>query len=390
MTTTVVSPRTINFGIVGFGWMGQVHAKAVARVLQHYPNLGVMPRVTAVADTATDGRLDYASTVLGVPFTTADWRDLVARDDVDVVCVAGPNFTHRDVAVAAARAGKHLWVEKPAGRNLAETEEIAAAVTAAGVCSAVGFNYRNAPAVELARTLVASGQIGEVRHVRVSMLGDYCAHPEGALTWRFVRDLAGSGVVGDLATHGLDLAQYVVGPITSVLAEVSTFITERPESVGAASHFSRGTGGSLKPVENEDHVLTLLRFAGGSRGVLEASRASVGEQNAYGIEVHGSSGALRWDFRRMGELQVCLGQDYQAATWSTRYTGPGDGETGAFQPDTAIPLSYDDLKVIEVKRLLGFIGTGTAEGATMDDMVGTARLADAALRSSSEQRWISL
>jgi predicted dehydrogenase len=381
---------SLNFGIVGFGWMGQVHAKAISRVLQHYPDLGVRPRLVAVADPATDGRLDYATDVLGVRFTTGDWQELVARDDVDVVCVAGPNFTHRDVAVAAARAGKHLWVEKPAGRNLSETEEIAAAAAEARVRSAVGFNYRNAPAIEVAQELVASGRLGEVRTVRVSMLGDYCAHPDGALTWRFVRELAGSGVIGDLASHGLDLAQYVVGPITQVLAEASTFITERPRPVGAASHFSRGSDGPLLPVENEDHVLTLLRFADGARGVLEASRAAVGEQNAYAIEVHGSTGALAWDFRRMGELRVCLGQDYQAATWSTRYMGPADGQAGFFQPDTAIPLSYDDLKVIEVKRLVSSITSGKAEGATLEDMVHTARLVDATLRSHDEQRWIAL
>ena len=222
--------RTINVGIVGFGWMGQVHAKALTRVLQHYPDLGAAPRLVAVADPADDGRLDYARDVFGIAVTTPDWNELVSRDDIDLVCVAGPNFTHRDVAVAAAKAGKHLWIEKPAGRNLAETRQIADAIAAAGVASAVGFNYRNAPAVELARDLVASGRIGEVRHVRVQMLGDYCAHPDGALTWRFVRDLAGSGVIGDLASHGLDLAQYVVGPIAALIAETSTFIPQRPQA----------------------------------------------------------------------------------------------------------------------------------------------------------------
>ncbi len=384
------SDRTINVGVVGFGWMGQVHAKALSRVLQHYPDLGVTPRLVAVADTAEDGRLEYARDVLGATFTTSDWRELVARNDVDLVCVAGPNFTHRDVAVAAAQAGKHVWVEKPAGRSLAETEEIAAAVADAGVCSAVGFNYRNAPAVELARELVASGRIGEVRHVRVSMMGDYCAHPDGALTWRFVKELAGTGVTGDLASHGIDLVQYVVGPISAVLGETSTFITERPEPSGTASHFSRGTGGTRKPVENEDYLLALLRFADGSKGSLEASRASVGEQNAYVIEVHGSTGAIAWDFRRMGELRVCLDQDYQAASWSTKITGPADGEAASFQPDTAIPLSYDDLKVIEAKRLLESIATGKPQGATIVDMVAAARIADAALRSSAEQRWVGV
>lgn len=385
-----MTPRTINVGIVGFGWMGQVHAKAMSRVTQHYRDLGAVPRLVAVADPADDGRLDHARNAFGVAATMPDWNELVGRDDIDLVCVAGPNYTHRDVAVAAAKRGKHLWIEKPAGRNLAETTEIADAIAAAGVASAVGFNYRNAPAVELARDLVASGRIGDVRHVRLQMLGDYCAHPDGALTWRFVRELAGSGVVGDLASHGLDLAQYVAGPIQAVLAEASTFISERPQAVGASSHFSRGADGPRMPVENEDHVLTLLRFASGARGFLEASRASVGEQNSYGFEVHGSTGSLAWDFRRMGELQVCLDQDYQGASWTTHRVGPSDGEAGAFQPDTSIPLSFDDLKVIEAKRLLTSIATGRPAGATIVDMVTAARLVDATLRSDAESRWVAL
>jgi predicted dehydrogenase len=382
--------QTINVGIVGFGWMGQVHAKALTRVRQHYPDLDAVPRLVAVADPADDGRLGYARDVLGVPFTTPDWNELVSRHDVDLVCVAGPNFTHRDVAVAAAKAGKHLWIEKPAGRNLAETLEIADAIEAAGVASAVGFNYRNVPAVEVARDLVASGRIGEVRSVRVQMLGDYSAHPDGALTWRFARELAGSGVTGDLASHGFDLAQYIVGPISALIAETSTFIPRRPQAVGASSHFSRGGAGPLLPVENEDHIVTLLRFASGARGSLEASRASVGEQNTYVVEVHGSTGSLAWDFRRMGELRTCLDQDYQAASWTTHLIGPNDGEAGAFQPDTAIPLSFDDLKVIEAKRLLTSIVTGEPDGATIADMVLAARLIDATLRSDAEQRWITL
>src|SRR6266545_1608922 len=252
--------QDINVGIVGFGWMGQVHAKALTRVLQHYRSLGARPRLGGVADPADDGRLDYARDVFGIRWTTPDWNDLVGRDDIDLVCVAGPNFIHRDVAVAAAKAGKHIWIEKPAGRSLAETQEIADAIADAGVACAVGFNYRNAPAVELARDLITSGRIGDVRHVRVQLLGDYCAHPQGALTWRFVRDLAGSGVIGDLASHGLDLAQYVVGSISALLAEASTFITERPQAIGASSHFSRGAAGPLLPVENEDHVIAMLRF----------------------------------------------------------------------------------------------------------------------------------
>lgn len=383
--------RFVNIGIVGFGWMGQVHAKALSRVLQHYPDLDVVPRLVGVADTAEDGRRDYATRAFGFSYVTDDWRELVDRPDIDLVCVAGPNFTHRDVAVAAAEAGKHIWIEKPAGRNAKETREIADAVEAAEIACAVGFNYRNPPAVELARDLVAAGRIGEVEHVAFRMLSDYSAHPDGALSWRFVNELAGTGVLGDLGSHGLDLAHYVVGPVVQVLADTATFIGQRPQPLGsAASHFSRGSDGPRVPVENEDYAVMLLRFAGGARGVLEASRASVGEQNSYGFEIHGSKGAVAWDFRRMGELRVCSEQDYQGAAWTTRLVGPGDGEAGFFQPDTGIALSYDDLKVIEAHRLLTSIATGKPVGASIADAVRAADSVEAILRSAVEQRWTHL
>ena len=174
--------QQVRVGVVGFGWMGQTQSKALIRVRKHYPQLAVQPRLACVADTAGDDRLDAAAADFGFESVTTDWRALVDREDIDLVCVTGPNFIHRDVAVAAARSGKHIWVEKPAGRGLDETRQIAEAVEAAGVQSAVGFNYRNPPAVEVARDLVASGRLGEIRHVAFHMLGDYCAHPDGALT----------------------------------------------------------------------------------------------------------------------------------------------------------------------------------------------------------------
>ncbi|MFE4835238.1 Gfo/Idh/MocA family protein [Arthrobacter sp. NPDC056691] len=382
--------QNINVGIVGFGWMGQVHAKAMSRVLQHYPDLPARPHLVGVADTSQDGRLEYARNSFGFTQLTNDWQDLINNDEIDLICVAGPNFTHRDVAVAAARAGKHIWIEKPAGRNAAETRQIADAIADSGVASAVGFNYRNPPAVELAKEMIAGGRIGEVKHVAFQMLSDYSAHPDGALSWRFVNELAGSGVLGDLGSHGLDLAEYIVGPIHQILADDAIFIPERPAAHGAASHFSRGDAGERRPVENEDFVIALLRFENGAKGVLQASRASVGEQNSYGFQIHGTTGALAWDFRRMGELQVCLDQDYQAATWSTHRIGPADGEAGLFQPDTAIAMSYDDLKVIEAKRLISSIATGKPEGATIADVLRAAECVRAVGTSIAEQRWIKL
>lgn len=380
----------LRVGIVGLGWMGQVHARAYTRLRQHYPETPLVPELVAVADNAGATRLAQAVQAYGFSAAYPDWRDLVARGDLDVVSVTGPNFIHREVGVAVAEAGLHLWIEKPAGRNAAETHDILRAVEAAGVQSAAGFNYRNAPAVEVARRLVADGRLGHLTHVSIRLLADYAAHPEGALTWRFQNAWAGTGVLGDLVSHGVDLGRYLVGEIAEVVADTATFITERPRPVGAASHFSRGTGGPLGPVENEDHVGALLRFAGGARGVLEASRVSVGEQCTYGIEVHGDRGALAWDFRRMGELRVCLDQDHQNAAYATRYVGPGDAELGRFQPGSGIAMGYDDLKVIEAHRLVRSIATGTPEGATIIDAYAAARVVDALDRSAVERRWVFL
>lgn len=388
MSTSSTVPRPLGVGIIGFGWMGQVHARAYARLAHHYPDLPVRPELVAVADNAADSRLASAVAAFGFRDVYDDWRELVADDHIDVVSVTGPNFIHRDASVAIAQRGKHLWVEKPAGRDADETREIAAAVATAGVQSAAGFNYRNAPAVERARALIADGRLGSVRHVRVRLLADYAAHPDGALTWRYQNAWSGSGVAGDLVSHGLDLARYLVGEIGELLADTAIFIPERPTLTGVATgHNSRG-GGVLGTVENEDYVSALLRFDGGARGVIESCRTSVGEQCAYGLEVRGDRGALAWDFRRMGELQVCLDQDVQNASYVTEFVGPGAGDFGFFQPAGGISMSYDDLKVIEARRLINSIVTGQPSGATIADAVVAAELVDAMLESARESRWI--
>lgn len=374
--------------VVGFGWMGRVHTQAYARVLHHYPTLPLRPELVTVAE-EVPGRAEEAAAQFGFVSTTRDWREVAADPRVKAVSITAPNFLHREIGVAMAEAGKHIWIEKPVGLTAADARAVAGAAAKAGVHSAVGFNYRNAPAVEAARELIASGGIGTVTHVRVRLFSDYAAHPEGALTWRYERERGGSGVLGDLASHGADLARYLLGDIASLTADTAIFVPERARPTGATAGHSRASGGELGPVENEDYVSCLLRFASGARGVLEACRVSVGEQNNYGFEVHGTKGAVFWDFRRMNELGVSRGTTYQDQPVGTVYVGPGDGEFGAFQPGAANAMGYDDLKVIEAYRFLRSISEGSTHGATLADAVRSAAVLDAMVRSAESGAWVS-
>ncbi|MER5578159.1 Gfo/Idh/MocA family protein [Streptomyces massasporeus] len=377
---------TLGVAVIGFGWMGRVHTQAYARVRHHYPQLPLVPELVTVAE-EVPGRAEEAAAQFGFASTTRDWREVAADPRVRAVSITAPNFLHREIGVAMAEAGKHIWIEKPVGLTAEDAGAVADAVAKAGVQGAVGFNYRNAPAVEAARELIASGEIGTVTHVRVRLFSDYAAHPEGALTWRYERERGGSGVLGDLASHGVDLARHLLGDITSLTADTAIFLPERARPTGATAGHSRAAGGELGPVENEDYVSCLLRFASGARGVLEACRVSVGEQNNYGFEVHGTKGAVFWDFRRMNELGVSRGTTYQDQSVTTVHVGPGHGEFAAFQPGAANAMGYDDLKVIEAYRFLRSVAEGTPHGATLADAVHSAAALDAMARSAQSGSW---
>jgi predicted dehydrogenase len=381
--------RTVGVAVAGFGWMGRVHTQAYTRVVHHFPELPLVPELVAVADEAP-GRAEQAAEQFGFATATRDWRELAADPRVQAVSVTAPNFLHRRIGVTLARAGKHLWVEKPVGLTSDDAGAVADAVRQAGVQGTVGFNYRNAPAVAAARDLVADGRLGAVTHARFQLFSDYAAHPEGALTWRYERARGGSGVLGDLAAHGVDLIWYLLGEVDSLVADTAIFVPERPRPRGATAGHARAAGGEPGRVENEDYVSSLLRLTSGAHVVLEASRVAVGKQNCYGFEVHGTRGAVSWDFRRMNELGVGLGGTYQDQPVSTVHVGPGHGEYAAFQPGAGIAMGYDDLKVIEAYYFLRSIAEGTPHGTTLADAVRSAATLEAMARSAETGTWVKV
>ncbi|MGU3503333.1 Gfo/Idh/MocA family protein [Mycobacterium sp. C31M] len=374
-------------GIIGFGWMGRVHAQAYARLRHHYPQSGA-PNLVAIAD-EVPGRAAEAADQFGATSALTDWRDLIADPAIAAVSVTAPNFLHREIGTAVVESGKHLWIEKPVGLTAADALAVARAADAQGVQTAVGFNYRNAPAVAAARNLIAAGDLGDITHARFYFLSDYAAHPDGALSWRFQRDRGGNGVLGDLASHAVDLVRHLLGEVDSVVADTATFIAQRPEPTGATSGHQLASGGEHGDVENEDYVMAQLRLASGARCGVEASRVAVGEQNAYGFEIHGTKGFVAWDFRRIGELRVGFGSTFRDQSVTTRYVGPGDGEYAAFQPGSAMAMGYDELKVIEAHRFLESVAKGSPVGANIWDAVAAALVVEAITESVRTGSWVT-
>lgn len=379
----------LGVAVIGFGWMGRVHTQAYVRLMHHYPQEPLRPELVAVAD-EVPGRGEEAAAQFGFGAVVRDWRDLADDPRVQAVSITAPNFLHREIGVAMAQAGKHIWIEKPVGLSADDARAVHDAAVTADVQSTVGFNYRHAPAVQAARDLVAAGEIGDVTHARVQFFSDYAAHPDGALTWRFERARGGNGVLGDLASHGVDLARYLLGEIQALVADTAVFVPQRARPSGATAGHTRAAGGELGPVENDDYASCLVRFSSGARGVLEASRVAVGEQNGYGFAIHGTRGAIFWDFRRMGELGISRGTDYQDQPVSTVYVGPGQGEYGAFQPGSATSMSFDDLKVIEAHGFVQSIAAKTSFGPTLADAVRSAVVLDAMTRSAETAAWVTL
>lgn len=384
--------ESLKVGIIGAGWMGHVHARAYQRLAQHWPDLALRPELVAVAEPSSAAAEDFAR-AHAVPTTYADWRDLLADPEVAAVSVTAPNFLHREIGVAAAQAGKHLWIEKPVGLAAEDAVAVRAAVQATGVVASVGFNYRHVPAVARARLLVQTGQIGVPTHARVQLLTDYAAHPGSPLSWRYTVENGGHGVLGDLASHGVDLLRFVLGDVAGVVAQTAIHIPERPVA-DTQGHYSvldlADPGLRFGRVENEDYVVAILKMASGTLSVCEADRAAVGEQNSYGLQVHGTRGLVRWDFRRPGELQVSSGDQYAGQPTSTVFSEPGDGEYAAFQPGAGIAMGYDDTKVVEARNFVRAISGDAVDLATLDDAVASATVLDAMVASHETGGWVEL
>ncbi|GGO96598.1 Gfo/Idh/MocA family protein [Actinomyces gaoshouyii] len=382
------SKKPLGIGVISLGWMGRLHARSYRSLPERFPELGIAPRLVAAADPIEEARANAVED-LGFERAYADYRELLADPEVEAVSICSPNFLHHEMAMAAIEAGKPFWIEKPMGVSARQSKEIAQAAEAAGLVSAVGFNYRHTPAIEYMRHLVRSGELGRITNVRVWFIADYNASPLGPLTWRASREKAGAGVVPDLMSHGADLAQYVVGRIASVSAATGIFITERPiPTKMGIGHSGFEIGDEVGPVENEDYVAMLVRFDDGTIGTMESSRVSVGPRAEYVVEVYGTQGSARWNFERLNELEVCVGIDGGPAHGYTRaMANPAWGQWHRYQPAIGTSMGFDDMKSIEAAQFIESIATGAQIAPSAADAWCAAEVDEAIVASAADGQW---
>jgi predicted dehydrogenase len=379
---------TIGIGVVGFGWMGQAHTRAYRDIPVYYPETGIRPRLAAVADTVP-ARLDLARDNFGFETGTLDWRELIERDDIDVVDVTAPNALHQEVVEAAAAAGKHIFCEKPVGISPEATAAIERAGRHAGIVSGCGYNYRWAPLVQYTHQLIADGRLGDLTHYRGRFFSMYGRDRLGLLSWRFLQEEAGYGALSDIMSHAIDMAQFLCGPIRRVVATKETFVRERPLPVpGTGTHYDRGKPGDpTGAVTNEDYVGALVEFENGVRGTLEADRSIFGPQSSMAFELNGSKGAASWDHETLNQLQLYLPEEQPTDGFIEVLAGGAFPNQANIVPGGGNSLGYEDMKLIEALEYLRSVEAGRQHRPGFSEALANASVAAAMARSWASERW---
>ena len=378
----------LGIGVIGFGWMGQAHSRAYRDIPVYYPESGIRPRLVAVADNVP-ARVELAKTNFGFESGTADWHELIARDDIDVVDITAPNALHQELVEAAAAAGKHIACEKPVGIAPEATAAIELAARRAGVISSCGYNYRWAPLVQYTHRLVEEGRLGDLTHYRGRFFSMYGRDRLGLLSWRFLQEEAGYGVLSDIMSHAIDMAQYLCGPIRRVVAVKDTFVKERPlPTPGTGTHYDRGKPGDpTGAVTNEDYVGALVEFENGVRGTLEADRSMFGPQSSMAFEVNGSKGAASWDHEKLNQLRLYLPEEQPTDGFIEVLAGDAFPNQANIVPGGGNSLGFEDMKLIEALEFLRSVEAERRHRPDFGDALANASVAAAMVRSWSSERW---
>jgi predicted dehydrogenase len=381
--------RTIGIGVIGMGWMGEAHSRAYNAMPDRFHAADFRPRLVICAD-AVEERARAAQVRFGFAESAVDWHAVVDHPDVEVVDVTAPNGMHLEINRVVAAAGKHLACEKPVGRFPSETIASWEAVKDRDIRTWVGFNYRWAPMVQFAKQLIDDGELGTITHYHGRFLNGYAGDPRGFLSWRFQAE-HGLGTLGDLASHVIDMAHFLAGPITRLTANREVFIKERPIATpGAGTHYDVATGDEpIGPVTNEDYVSALVRFGCGAQGILEACRVVNGAKCDMSFEVYGTRGALRWNMETMNQLQLQRRRPDRPAEdgYTELLSGPAHPFHGQFNPAWGLAIGYDDTKAIEAHQFLASVASGVQGEPGFREALAMARVQEAVMRSWDSECW---
>jgi len=372
--------KPLNIGLVGYGFMGRTHANAY-RQAPIFFDLPWKPVLKAVAARNSDRVKAFAQN-WGFESHYTDWREVVARRDIDLIDIASPNDTHHDIAIAAAQAGKMVMCEKPLGRNAQEAAAMVAAVEAAGVANAVWYNYRFVPAVTLIRQLVDERKFGRVFHYRAKFLQDWTISrdlPQGGEgLWRLDVAVAGSGVTGDLLAHNIDTALWLNGPIAEVSAMTETFITERPHNLT----------GKVEPVGIDDASAFLARFENGSLATFEATRYARGHKALYTLEINGEHASAAWDLHDLHRIQYFDHHDEgRLRGWRNIHVTDGDQPYMKHWWVPGLQIGYEHTFTHQFADFVRAAAKGQAAPPTFRDGLATDCVTDAVLASAKSRQW---
>ncbi|WP_172330118.1 Gfo/Idh/MocA family protein [Mangrovicoccus sp. HB161399] len=363
----------LRIGLIGTGFMGKAHVFGFASAPKVF-DLPMEIELACVAD-ITEEAAAKAAAAFGFARGTADWREMIADPGIDVIDITAPNALHKEMALAAIAAGKHVYCEKPLAPLAADAREMAEAAEAAGVKTQVGFNYLCNPMLGLAKEMIEGGELGEIRGYRGLHAEDYMADPMAP--WTFRHDPAGGGALADIGSHALATAEYLLGPVTEVMGDCVTMIAERPD----------GRGGT-KAVEVDDVGRAFLRFANGAQGSVEGNWIATGRKMQHDFEVYGTRGALAFSQERFSELHFYSADDAPGRRGFRRIeAAPEHAPYGRFCVAPGHQLGFNDLKAIEVAGYVSAIGSGGGEPFNFRKGLRIQTLVETIQQSSKERIW---
>jgi predicted dehydrogenase len=381
--------KDIHIGLIGTGGMGKAHATAFKNVPLVFGNEPGRPVLEIVADIEAKALEKWAAE-FGFARWTTNWQDIVKDDRIDVVDITTPNHLHAEMAIAAAQAKKHIYCEKPLATTSIDAARIVAEVEKSGVISIVGFNYLKNPAQAFAKQLIESGELGDITLFRGTFDQDFLANPDIPFSWRLDRALAGTGTLGDLGSHTIAFAHFLVGEIVEVCGVNTTRIKERVVPAGGSGYAATAQSGAEKrSVENEDIVEFLMRFEDGAIGTIGTSRIGMGRKLGLTYEIQGTKGSLFYTQERMNEIKLYRHTDPDREKgFKTVYIGPEHPGYKAFFGLAGIGLGYNDQKIIEAHDLITAVAMNQPVQPDVRFAYKVNKVIDAADLSCQEHRWV--